>query len=89
MNVDAALIDTGLHYDQQITVEHTAPNTTSEQTFHNIAQAKRLAQDVIFMASARAVEHTPSSLFFKEPASIQARHFLDGVLIDEAALSSM
>jgi len=33
----AALIGSKTHLDQQITVEHRAPHTTSQQTFHNIA----------------------------------------------------
>lgn len=36
----AAYIAGGLHLDQQITVEHTAPRSTSNQTFHNIAADK-------------------------------------------------
>lgn len=33
----AALISAKTHLDQQITVEHRAPHTTSQQAFHNIA----------------------------------------------------
>jgi SUF system for Fe-S cluster assembly SufBD-like protein len=38
----AAFVGKGQHLDQQITVEHTAPISTSKQTFHNIGadQAK-------------------------------------------------
>ncbi len=35
----AASIGEKTHLDQQITVEHRAPHTTSQQTFHNIAAA--------------------------------------------------
>jgi len=36
----AACIETNCHLDQQITLEHQAANTTSNQIFHNIAGSK-------------------------------------------------
>ena len=34
----AAFVETGQHLDQQVTVEHTAHNSSSEQAYHNIVQ---------------------------------------------------
>ncbi len=36
----AAFVAANTHLDQQITIEHAAPHTTSNQTFHNIAGDK-------------------------------------------------
>ena len=36
----AAFVATGSHLDQQITIEHAAPHTTSNQSIHNIAGDK-------------------------------------------------
>lgn len=49
-------------------------------TTHDLGQAKRFASDVIFLHGGRLVEHTPAQQFFKEPATEDARAFLDGNL---------
>lgn len=46
-------------------------------TTHNIAQARRLADDVVFVAHGRIVEAGPAAAFFRTPLSESARAFLN------------
>ena len=48
---------------------------------HDIGQAKRLADDVIFLNNGTLCEHNPSSLFFEKPASLPAQAYLAGELV--------
>jgi tungstate transport system ATP-binding protein len=50
-------------------------------TTHDLGQARRLAQDVLFLSRGRLLEHTPADEFFAEPRSVDARAFLRGELI--------
>ncbi|HLO75414.1 MAG TPA: ATP-binding cassette domain-containing protein [Magnetospirillum sp.] len=50
-------------------------------TTHDLGQARRLADEVLFLTRGRLVEHAPAHLFFKHPASPQARAFLAGELV--------
>jgi tungstate transport system ATP-binding protein len=45
---------------------------------HNLAQAKRLAHDVVFLAEGRLVEKTPAREFFVSPRTAEAAAFLEG-----------
>lgn len=45
---------------------------------HDIGQARRLADDVVFMHAGRLAEHTTADRFFAEPASAGARDYLAG-----------
>ncbi len=48
---------------------------------HDIGQARRLADDVIFMANGRVTEVSDAADFFSAPASAEARAYLNGQLI--------
>ena len=48
---------------------------------HDIGQARRLADDVIFLDGGRLAEHTPADQFFENPASEAARDYLAGRLV--------
>lgn len=48
---------------------------------HDLGQARRLADDVVFLDRGRLIEHTPANQFFAKPESRQARDFLAGKLI--------
>ena len=67
------LIEQSLH-----TLKH---QTTIIMTTHDGAQAKRLADDVLFIHNGRLREHTPARQFFTEPQSHAARQFLTGELL--------
>lgn len=48
---------------------------------HDIAQAKRLADEVIFLHHGALCEHTPARVFFQSPKSQTARAYLDGQIL--------
>ena len=48
---------------------------------HDLAQARRMASDVLFLHRGRLLEHTPAAEFFNEPRSIEARKFLAGEIL--------
>ncbi len=49
-------------------------------TTHNLGQATRLADDIIFLANGRVQEHESAQRFFARPQSPAARAFLQGEL---------
>ena len=49
-------------------------------TTHNLGQAERLADDIVFLAEGRVQEHGPVRRFFAQPQSAAARAFLQGEL---------
>ena len=48
---------------------------------HDVGQARRLAQDVIFLHHGRLIEHQPAGGFFEHPESDTARDFMAGGLV--------
>ena len=52
--------------------------TTLLLTTHNVAQAKRLAQRILFLDGGRIVEDRPAADFFVSPHSAAARSYLEG-----------
>ncbi len=48
---------------------------------HDLGQARRLADDVVFLAMGRLAEHTLAETFFADPASEAARAYLAGRLV--------
>lgn len=48
---------------------------------HDIGQARRLADDVIFMHGGRLLEYQTANRFFDSPSSSQARAYLDGKIV--------
>ncbi len=48
---------------------------------HDIGQARRLSDDVIFMHDGRLLEYQPASTFFDSPSSPQARAYLEGRIV--------
>ncbi|MDN3556883.1 ATP-binding cassette domain-containing protein [Halomonas maura] len=48
---------------------------------HDLHQARRLADEVIFLCGGRLLEHTPAERFFTAPATPQAAAFLRGELV--------
>ncbi|MDO9599262.1 MAG: phosphate ABC transporter ATP-binding protein [Azoarcus sp.] len=47
---------------------------------HNLGQATRLGDDIVFLADGKVCEHTPTQRFFTRPQSTQARLFIQGEL---------
>jgi tungstate transport system ATP-binding protein len=48
---------------------------------HDIGQARRIAQEVVFMHRGRITEQTTADKFFARPASAEAQAFLDGRIV--------
>ena len=49
-------------------------------TTHNLGQARRLADEILFLANGRVVERAPTADFFASPRSAEAAEFLEGEL---------
>lgn len=47
---------------------------------HNLAQAMRIADDIVFITGGRIGEHAPATRFFARPQSPEARLFIQGEL---------
>jgi tungstate transport system ATP-binding protein len=50
-------------------------------TTHDLGQARRLADEVLFLHHGRLVEHAPATTFFSNPQSKEATAFLEGKLL--------
>ncbi|MBS3744425.1 MAG: ATP-binding cassette domain-containing protein [Wenzhouxiangellaceae bacterium] len=50
---------------------------------HDLGQARRLADDVVFLNRGRLVEHSAAARFFQQPESRAARDYLSGRLVLE------
>ena len=48
---------------------------------HDVGQARRMADDVVFLFRGRVEEHRTASDFFRAPASQAARDYLDGNIV--------
>lgn len=49
-------------------------------TTHNLGQARRIADEIVFLHRGRVTERTPAARFFTQPASAEALSFLQGEL---------
>jgi len=63
---------------EQIVADIHARGTTIVMTTHNLVQAKRLADDILFLHAGRVTERTPAPEFFAAPRSPEAAAFLEG-----------
>ncbi len=63
-----------------------AANTGTKVIFitHDVRQAKRIADDVLFIHGGRVLMYKPVPEFFKEPGSPQAQAYLDGRVFDQS-----
>ena len=60
-------------------IHHTG--TKIIMTTHDLGQAHRLADDVLFLHHGRLVEYAPAPAFFRNPQSKEAAAFLEGKLL--------
>jgi tungstate transport system ATP-binding protein len=49
-------------------------------TTHNLGQARRLADEILFMSAGRLAEHAPVERFFAQPSTTEAAAFVEGEL---------
>jgi len=61
---------------ERIISEIAAAGTRILMTTHNLGQAKRIAEKIVFIDRGRVVEQTPVAQFFKRPQSSAAQDFL-------------
>ena len=57
-----------------------AAGTKIVMTTHDLGQARRMADEVIFLHRGRVLEHAPAEAFFQAPESEAAQAFLAGEL---------
>lgn len=55
-----------------------ASGTKIIMTTHNLGQARRLGDEILFISNGCLMEHTPIDRFFKKPASAEAATFIKG-----------
>jgi len=66
---------------EEIVLKLAARGTKIVMTTHDLAQARRLAGDVVFLHRGQVLEHASAETFFQQPASATARAFLRGELV--------
>ena len=65
---------------EQVITDIHASGTSIVMTTHNLGQARRLADDIIFLHGGRMTEKTAAAQFFAQPVSPEATTFLEGEL---------
>lgn len=66
---------------EQIIAALAAEGMTIMMSSHDLNQARRLSQRVLFLDRGQLVESQPASSFFSNPATAQARAFIAGDLL--------
>ncbi len=57
-----------------------ASGTKIVMTTHNLGQARRLADEILFMSAGRLTDHAPVQRFFAQPSTAEAAAFVKGEL---------
>lgn len=65
---------------ERIIADIHGAGTSIVMSTHNLGQAKRLADEIIFLHRGRIAERTPAAMFFRQPQSAEAEAFLKGEL---------
>ena len=66
---------------EEIILEENKKGTAIILTTHDMAQAKRLASDIIFFNKGKILEQTEANIFFKKPVTIEAKKYIDGEIL--------
>ncbi|HEY5720378.1 MAG TPA: ATP-binding cassette domain-containing protein, partial [Gammaproteobacteria bacterium] len=66
---------------ERLVREAQAAGTKVVYVTHDIGQARRLADEVVFLHRGRLLEQTPAAGFFERPVSGEARDYLAGRLV--------
>ncbi|MDC0658577.1 ATP-binding cassette domain-containing protein [Leisingera sp. SS27] len=67
---------------EEILVHAAGSGTRLIMSTHNMGQARRLADEVIFVLQGRIHEFSPAAEFFAGPETAQARAFLNGDIVE-------
>ena len=62
---------------ERIIMDIAAAGTRILMTTHNLGQARRLAEEIVFIDGGRIAEQTPVTEFFRSPRTDAARRFLE------------
>lgn len=65
---------------ERIVNEIHASGTKVVMTTHNLGQARRLADEILFMSAGRLLDHAPVERFFTHPSTAEAAAFIEGEL---------
>jgi tungstate transport system ATP-binding protein len=76
----ASLDPTSSREVEKVIGEIVASGCKIIMTTHNLGQARRLADDVVFLHEGRIVEFTPADVFFRLPRSAEALAFMHAEL---------
>jgi tungstate transport system ATP-binding protein len=77
----ANLDPSATHAIEQVIAAFDAAGTKVIMTTHDLGQARRLADEVLFMHQGRVLEKSPADDFFAGPEDASARAFLRGELL--------
>jgi tungstate transport system ATP-binding protein len=77
----AALDPAGIRAVEEAVAAFVASGIKIVMSTHDIGQARRLADDIVFLSRGRLIEHTPAAEFFRQPRSLEAAAFLRGDLL--------
>jgi tungstate transport system ATP-binding protein len=77
----SANLDPGAtHEIERVVGAMHAAGTKIVMVTHNLGQARRLGDEILFLHQGRLLERASSDRFFKQPASPEAAQFLEGEL---------
>ena len=65
---------------ENIIHEFVQNHTKIIMTTHDLAQAKRMADEVVFVHNGKILEHSPAATFFQQPDTDTAQKFISGEL---------
>ena len=65
---------------EQVIAEIVASGCKIVMSTHNLGQARRFADEIIFLDHGSVVEYSPARVFFQKPLSPQALSFMQGEL---------
>jgi tungstate transport system ATP-binding protein len=76
-----ANLDPGATREVERIVEQIhSSGTKIVMTTHNLGQARRLADEILFISAGRIVDHAPVERFFAQPSTTEAAAFIQGEL---------
>ena len=76
-----ASLDPGAAWEiERVIAALHAAGTKIIMVTHNLGQAHRLGDEILFLHQGRLLERTPANRFFKHPTSPEAAQFLEGEL---------
>jgi len=67
---------------EKILLDAQAAGTRIVMSTHDMGQARRLAQDIIFMYDGKIHEHTSVDAFFTAPTTKEAQAFINGEIVE-------